>query len=624
MPRPKRSRVAPSRAAAIEKQQSSATPPIVTQPALSEAPSSDTLDASDGEKRRRKTRASSAQQARTLEVNSEQAEALEDARAKLGEAMDKLDNITSASNPAEDSESPNIEHSRRESVSVAAGSRPARLTDASGLDLDDDMLFNLDDSLDDSAVVDDTQSGHYSRATDTSSFNVAAFRRRPRQSSIVGKDDAPIRPSSRGQNTPSITSHLNLGRFKRRQREPSILGTNRKESAQRPQSQMSTYGSVMGDDDSGPEDQSTPLDKTKRHSGAVREAQGSREGSPTLPTRKRKSLEDQAGPEKRQALGFTSTRGSSSGPDLPLRGEANPNLPAFPPGVVHQSIEVDSTPPGSPSRHTPDPNDPDMAPPASSSSSMATSPVLLPSLDILAHRTYHRKQARARTPELDDAPSDLSSPPSLTHSPNYGTTRTRAKAKAKPVKTKSPPKAVTANLENLLPARRKRKPAAPPTETTEDPFDVESSEDDHLDGTVDEEGDMSYRQRGSKKAGPKKRQAALAQAKAKNAKAAEAEKEKRRLKRYGQFNESDKENDEAEEEEGEEAEGGEGVTVELGSEAGDQAGDESVWDAEKSALMEAKMGSELKNAAKKFKEVDRWELSFEEIDEPSSPVPGAR
>ena len=37
-------------------------------------------------------------------------------------------------------------------------------------------------------------------------------------------------------------------------------------------------------------------------------------------------------------------------------------------------------------------------------------------------------------------------------------------------------------------------------------------------------------------------------------------------------------------------------------------------------MMLAKMGEELKKAAKKFKEVDRWELMYEEVVESSSPV----
>jgi hypothetical protein len=42
-------------------------------------------------------------------------------------------------------------------------------------------------------------------------------------------------------------------------------------------------------------------------------------------------------------------------------------------------------------------------------------------------------------------------------------------------------------------------------------------------------------------------------------------------------------------------------------------------DPETSQMMLERLGEELKNAAQKFKEVDKWELEFEEVTEPSSP-----
>lgn len=606
MPRPKRSRVA-SRPAP----QSSATPPLATEPVkparqISRAASSDIYDVSDREKERIKKRVEAnlsvldEQDGRShvQPADSEQARILEAARSRESSALGKLDNLTSTSAANDNEPSPHIEHSRRESASMAVGSRPPRLTDASGLDLDDDVFGNLDDSLDDSR--DDTQMAHTSRATDTSSFNIGMFRRRPRQSSIVGKDDAPIRPSSRGGNTPSATSHLNLGRFRRRQREPSILGTAQKERAQRPPSRASDYGSVMGDD-SGPEGESTPLDK-KRQSGRQDEIEVER--SPSLPSRKRKSLEDQGGREKRIAL--------------EVDGEDEEE-------VIQQSIEVQSTPPGSPSLlrnagnllSTPDRDDPFNAPPASSSSA-GSSPIALPSWDHLAHRNYHTKKTVARvpakTPELEaDNDSALSSPPSLTHSPNYGPTRasTRTKPKRKPAAAAAPPQPVkltTADLTALLPRRRQKAKKA--TRPSNDPFDIDSAEDDDEANADDDE--LSYvantkrRRRGA---------ATLAQtaatnrtAKAKKAAAAAvvaaaaAEKKKKQVRTYGLS--SDKENAEGE---GSEEEG-EGVT--LGSVIGDDDGEE---EAETSQMMVERMGEELKSAARKFQEVDRWELSFEEV-----------
>ncbi|KAK4448598.1 hypothetical protein QBC34DRAFT_407043 [Podospora aff. communis PSN243] len=590
MPRPKRSRVARSRPAAAPAQahRSSTTPPAMAplSSKLPNPPSSDIYDVSDREKEKQEMRARAAGARRELHADSEQTKALETSKRRRDEAMDRLDNITSTTRPADSGsaedrvDSPEIEYSRKESVSMAAGFRPARLTDASGLDLDDSVFANLDDSLDDTLDADTTHNTHQTRSTDTSSFNVGMFRRRPRQSSIVGKDDAPIRPSSRGPNTPSISSHLNLGRFKRRQREPSILGTAQKDRAPRPQSQMSNYGSVMGDD-SGPEDESTPLDKTKRHSGAAQE----RESSPSLPTRKRKSLEEQTGREKRLAL------------DNDAEEE-----------VIHQSIEVDSTQSGSDSLSDPSStpvrdSDPDMAPPASSDSSSNGSPIVWPPLESLAHRTYARQRPAAKTPEPHgDAASDISSPPSLTHSPNYRPAP-KTRAKRKPV-TARPPKVTTADLTSLLPRRRHPHRGGSPASGDEDPYDLDSS-------NVDQD-ELSYVD--SRTAAAKRKRLAQTSTN-KNAKGTKntvtpAETTSRRKSRvYGRN--SDKENEDDEETEGEQ------VAVELGSEAEE----ENMPSSETSQMMEARIGTELKNAVKKFKEVDQWELSFEVVEKSSSPPP---
>ncbi|KAK3295485.1 uncharacterized protein B0H64DRAFT_359119 [Chaetomium fimeti] len=267
MPRPKRSRVPATRPTKAvspvrEGPQSSGTPPIVTKPiaAQPEVPGSDIYDVSDREKERTKQRLAGAatagsQTRRTrasqhLDVNSDQARVLEDSRRKRDDAMNRLDDLTSTSRPDE-AENLGTGHSGQ----APAASMQPRLTDVSGLDLDDDLFANLDDTLDDTEeVIEATQTGY--RSADTSSFNVAMFKRRPRQSSVAGRDTAPIRPSSRGQNTPSISHTLNFGNFRRRAREPSILGTGRKARTARSlsrASQASRNASVLGDgDDSAP------------------------------------------------------------------------------------------------------------------------------------------------------------------------------------------------------------------------------------------------------------------------------------------------------------------------------------------------------------------------------------
>jgi len=602
MPRPKRSRVAPSRPVAAEHRQSSATPPPATRPtavSLPSVPSSDIYDVSDQEKERRAARLS-ARTRRTAEPNPEQAKAFENAKQRQDKAMKPLDNIMSNSKQASGSsaddstESPNIEYSRRDSMTMTATRQP-RLTDASGLDLDDDVFGNLDDSLDDSHDIgDDMQSAHHSRSTDTSSFNIAMFRRKPRQSSIVGRDDAPIRPSSRGATTPSFSSYLNLGCFKRRQREPSILGTARKDSAQRPQSRGSNFGSVIGDDDYGPNDGPTPLNKTTRHSGQYRQPESDPEDSPTLPSRKRKSLADQDGREKRLAV------------------ESHEE-------VIHQSIEVNSTPPlsSSPRRvtrrstqeqpSTPDRCDPEMAPPASSGSSIDGQPISWPSLDILTHRVYrkHVPARVAKTPEFEDDDSELPSPPSLTHSPNYGTARTRAIRR--PAVPAPPQKVTTAALTSLMPQRRPKSSGG--REDSSDSIDMESEDEIEVHG----EDELSYvNSRAASRRGARMK---TRKGKRTNANgSAQQGKGRKSVRTYGGPS-SDKENDDGEE--SDEAE------VELGSVAGDDT--PRRWrNDENSQELEERLGEEHKNAIKKFKEVDNWEMSFEEVTGSSSPMRDAR
>lgn len=583
-------------------------------PADSQArpPSSDIYDVSDREKERMKQRAAEAakedapKSRRTrasyhLEMNSEQAEALEESRRRRDEAMGRLDDLTSTSRP-DGAESP--------------AERPPRLTDYSGLDLDDDSFGNLDDSLDLSEhAIEDTQSGY--RSTDTSSFNIAMFRRRPRQSSVAGRDDAPIRPSSRGQNTPSISTTLNLGNFRRRAREPSILGTARKPRMQRSQSQTSQASrnaSVLGDGDgaeSGPDGESTPLDRTRRQTRASLAASRTEEGSPT---RKRKSLEShEDGREKRLAVEAAEEE------------------------EIQESIEVGSELASSPGRgrtrererfSTPaQEDDPDMAPPLSSSSSEGNSPVAWPSLDTLAHRTYTRKPPpRAqKTPEpANDSASDISSPPSLTHSPNYGPATTKAAAAAKKMAPAAPPqkKVTTADLTSLLPRRRHKASSLRNTDSN-DPFDMDGSDDDeryNVSAAGQDEDETSYVDSRTtarrRKAGQQPLGKATANRKGKGATGGEGKNggKKRNTRTYGSMND-DKENDEVEEE------------IVVGDGRGEEDGEEAeaeLPEEETSQMMVERIGEELQKAVKKFKEVDKWELSFEEVVECSSPGPDAR
>ncbi|KAB5558302.1 hypothetical protein GE09DRAFT_1286546 [Coniochaeta sp. 2T2.1] len=549
MPRPKRMRAVASRKATEER----APPQPAAPPVQAPAPSSnDIYDLSDREKERIARRKSGA------DVDAEQLEG--EARAPMQLAVEAEIQQTTAAISSGEIDSP-PEMGRR-------SSRRGRATDVSGLDLDDSLMFgDLVDSL-----VDREESqtfGHLSN--ETSSLNVAAFRRRPRVSSIVGKDDAPIRPSSRGQNTPGITSTFSFGNFKRRKREPSILGRRHRSTSRQP-------GRESGAESGGEEDftglgEPTPARRTVSRSSVLRDV--SREPSPQRQTRKRKSLEEHEAAEKRVAV------------------EADVGL--------QNSIEVDddddeplsSPPPSSPAHAmTPDPNDPDLAPPESIASS-EDSPIVRANLDTFAHRNYHPRRAASRahkTPELDADASDMSSPPSLTHSPNYDAPPPRPAGRGRARKRDPSPKVTTADLASLLPRRRRRQ--------------VEQASDDDDTLTLDNDNDeLSYaRPRG------RSRRATRPLGNAANAaKGNQPGKGKGAKRTYGS-RVSDKENEVEDL-----------IVVDGSADEDAQEEGEAELDPETSQMMLERMGEELKNAAKKFKEVDRWELEFEEVTEPSSP-----
>lgn len=694
---------------------SSATPPVIAKPTGKE-PSSDIYDVSDREKERAKRAAAVA--AAQRHMDSDQAKALEDAKQRRDLTMDRLVNMSSTTGTANTDE--NHDTATRQSPRATR-----RLTgDTSGLDLDDDM-FDLDDSLENPSITAQNVGGY--RSANTSSFDVGLFQRhRPRQNSVSGRDDGPARPSNRGPTTPSVMSTLNLGLFKRRAREPSILGTAQKGRRQRSQSVTSQVSRIpmtdeednmdmdreaaIEDDDSGPDGESTPVDRTKRRSGAsafagtasgaditipassgaipVEEVEAVITGTPSQRSKKRKSLESHSGRNKR---GRSSVH-QDSVPEPEQEEEDK---------AIHQSIEMRdgsdspmssplSTPGASPlldpMQHSPprqsrpplDPNDPVNAPPASDSSE-AGSPVAWPSLNNLTHRSYNTRRAapvyteRLQTPELlpvlgagpvgagaldEDMSSELSSPPSLTHSPNYkapsiakaATTATAATKKAA-AKKKEEEKLATEALTSLLPARRhhtiksdKKKNKKKKGGNKENPYNISSDEDSSLSSSSEDNDttagvdELSYV---ATAAARRKKERALAAAEKQkqkgkekkkppplgtstNGKAAAAGKstpassEPKRT--YGRAS-SDKENGASDSGDNEEGEDGDNEDQEPVS-AMDL--DETEELPETTQMMTERLGEELQKAKKKFMEVDKWELSFEEVTRPSSPVPDAR
>ncbi|CAK7212372.1 hypothetical protein SBRCBS47491_001441 [Sporothrix bragantina] len=552
-------------------------------------------------------------------------------------------------------------------------------------DLDDDLdaFDGLDDLGSSPPLAGASGSANATHTADntSSSFNVGLFRRgRPRQSSIHSRDDAPIRPSSRsGAATPSFGSTLNLGTFKRRAREPSILGRRRDTSRHTSRDREGeTSGSEM---DNGPytsEAESSSMSglmrrgrQASRASRAARVAQASRAAQAVADssmasssnttsmllmartrtrgatTRKRKSEEGQRENDspKRRAVEDTETG------EAPAAEVAEP-VPPSDTGVM-QSVEMESssplsTPPRQASLPMSDgdrrryatpggPDDEIMAPPMSSGSSSA-SPTMWPTLKGLVNAGRRAKPAPVmplsrQTPELmDDDASDISSPPSLTHSPNYRSRApSKAKGKAPTTRNAVAPKEnvaplTSAALAALLPQRHRRG-RSNRRGGDDDVSEGDNEEDNELERSALLSEDDDELAHGPRRGGLRRgRSAARAPEPANNrqnaqkaptAKTSATGKAKRPVRRmYGSRSFSDKENQDS-------------TTVDLDADESTftPLPDDAFGDDDTTQVAPARktryFGEELENAAKKFKEVDRWALEYEVVSRSSSPI-GAR
>ncbi|KAI0527812.1 hypothetical protein F5B22DRAFT_640791 [Xylaria bambusicola] len=610
MPRPRVSR--PARTRPTQAANPSAT--AVTAPApesastvalQANAPSSDIYDVSDREKEKAATRrkslrnGTSLRNSRTTSTEAiHQQKELEKTRQRRDEAMERLENITStASSAKEEDVIPSTNDSVDASQGVVKATPPRRRpTDITGLDLDDSMFNDLDTTLD--------TVGHASaqRSAETSTLSVSQFRRRPRAGSFLSRDDGPIRPSSRaGPNTPAFSSTLNFGQFKRRAREPSILSTAQKPRPQRPEPERELEDEDEDEEDEeededgiaedgfAPEAESTPLRRSKRSSGGEALVQS----TSSAKSRKRKSAE---GHERR------------------LRSS-----PFEVQDEIRQSIEQPASDEDSPlslPQHAPStpipPMDPElMAPPLSSDSSESDEELWPPLQSIPKARTRQATSVLRRTPVQDDSASDMSSPPSLTHSPNYAHSSspppTRvAQPKRKASAPKPPRKLTTAELAGLLPRRRRRG-------TGDDPFNIDADESEPevdisgLGAREDELGtlDVRMRRRPNTRVNTQNRATTRTRTPTRN-KDKEASGPNKRISRtYGRLSDKENENENENEEEDE------------GENDSNSVADLAV---ESSQMLVERLGEELKTAVRKFQEVDKWELSFEERTRSSSPV----
>ncbi|KAI2624020.1 hypothetical protein GGS26DRAFT_565517 [Hypomontagnella submonticulosa] len=604
MPRPKRTRVASTRAVA-----KATSPQPVTALVQPTEPSSDIYDVSDREKEKAKQRRESMRDdnptTRTRSTSTQQAKALETARQRRDSAMDRLDNMTSTSNTQADEPTEQSDLSIELGRKVAGTPQHRRMADISGLDLDDSEFDDLNTTF--------ATAGPASaqRSADTSSMTTSLFNRRPRAGSFLSRDEGVVRPSSRtGPNTPGLGSTFNIGAFKKRAREPSILGTARKPRPQRSEPEPESESEqeeeeeeeAADEDGFAPEAESTPLKHSKRRSGEAEPETTSPEASSRANPRKRKSSE---GHERR-------ARSSPFQDDEPVEKAAEQSdsdlssPPSTPPVRQHSSRPV-----------TPIMDEELMAPPLSSGSSAGDSEIWPPLQSLARGRGRRPASALRRTPvPITGDLSDMSSPPSLTYSPNYRTPSPPAKTRRRAAAaSKADAKITTADLASLLPRRRRRI-----GRHGGDEDDSEAEVD--ISGLGNDDDELSYMdvrarrhpvrpgsRAGNSNAISHSRNQNTTRARAAGKAKRTPSSNRRATITYSRTSDKENQGEEEGEDNGSDTETG-GEQAGAGAEL---AGEESSQD------MVARMGEELKNAARKFQEVDQWQLDYEEMTQSSSP-----
>ncbi|KAK0127452.1 hypothetical protein ONS96_006990 [Cadophora gregata f. sp. sojae] len=601
MPRPKRTKVAPSVPAPRLKKSAKISRPVAPTPGPSKAPFDDLYDVSDAEDAAAanarsakgsngKGKAVTVTSPRALGLESRDSMAREDGTVETRLGNDRI----SSGDPAEesklpdinlDSSSPSIETGRKEhrtsgieSSMLAIGNFRRRPRQPSILGRGPGRARS---SSIESNMAEENGLASVGRKN-SSAIGFGTFKRRPRERSIMGRNAAPIANSSmspdieRGTraNTGSV---METGTFKRREKEPSILRTAQKARQEEP------LDYDDDEDDFNPDDESTPLNLSK-----TRNMTSSSGGPSSSNSRKRKLSAVQV-PRSSPIL-------SSPGVEVvdeaipatnPVRDEQGEDAVESPPQLI-PSIEA--------RLDTPEPLSETMAPPQSSSP--------IPSSPDLPTRTRRapsrgRRPLRGRTPPPRTQDSPISSPPSLTHSPNrpvHVTTR-KQQRQAPPPSSFS-----TAQLQALLPRRRQRV-------TARDPFDVPSSGDEvDVSGLAQDDDELSHlnvQARSRRHTSIRARTPAPLKRAGKSNKSVSKPRDSNVKRTYGSRANvmSDKENT---------------IEVDPDDSLAPIPDDEANDDPENSQELEERVGKELRRAAKKFQEVDKWELEFEEVTASSS------
>lgn len=453
-----------------------------------------------------------------------------------------------------------------------------RRNEMSGLDLDDDVFASMYSGID--------RPPSRGRSANTSTISAGQFMRRSRAPSVVSRDGGPIRPSSRGVNTPSVSSTFNFGRFRRRAREPSILSTDRKPRRETP----SDESDLELEEDFAPDAVSTPLERRRsRRSAALETAEPSNRIS-SVRTRKRKSSDMEGGEEEGEGEQEEEENRLEKSPRIDQTDDEEANVDDPPEHIeidaasISDSSSLSSLPsprsPGSPipdrgRPRTPVNMDEIMAPPASSGSSDAE----WPSIRKLAKRRRRMSPSTPLRAGICDDASDISSPPSLTHSPNFPERKQGTKTRGRQAKRQPSPSPLTSHLASMLPQRRTKR-----GETS----DVESGDDMDVSSLAEDEDELAFTRTRSRTRGASRTRQPQSARRSKSTPGSS----RRVTRTYGDR----------------------------------ESADDSFAPLPDDSFVSASGGleiddpkEELKKAASKFKEVDKWVLEFEEDTREDSP-----
>ncbi|KAL1625196.1 hypothetical protein SLS56_007391 [Neofusicoccum ribis] len=425
-------------------------------------------------------------------------------------------------------------------------------------------------------------------AVPSSSPAVPATASRVRRASSSHWHNAP--PSAvKAQGTPAAdTSVLALSKFRRRPRQPSLLRMMQQSDVENEEDGGSADESGLTLDyslgDFEPDHESTPLNLRK---GGV---EGAALGSEprTASSRKRKLAE--RGREEVQV--------PRSSP--PVIGEQEVAPPPRETSSERLYSEASELPPLGVADTQPEPVDEPvlsdtMAPPRS------TSP--LSSIQVREETPPPAKRPRraAARNAANDEEDHAADPLSSSDGDSASATETAVRSRNARKKTdKRKPKAMslsTATLQSLLPRRRKKAATRHAKQTAAEAFEIPSSdvEEEEEEASASDDEDELHRAPAAARRRKKGRAA-----KAAVVVGGGGDKKKRLSRTYGRRS-SDKENQD----------GDVDASMYVRS-GGESDGDEEVL--ETSEMRDVRRSRELEAAAKKFAEVDEWEMEFESVD----------